>query len=42
MKTIKSISISNEVWEMARKIAKQQDRTISNLIEMLIKKEGAK
>ena len=42
MKIIKSISITKETWELAKKIAKEQDRTISNLIETLIKKEGGK
>lgn len=42
MKKIKSIAISDETWELAKIVAKKQNRSISNLIEYLIKKEAEK
>ena len=36
MKIIRSINIQKELWELLDKIAKEENRTKSNMIEKLI------
>lgn len=37
MKIIRSINIEKSIWELLDKIAKQENRSKSNMIEKLIK-----
>ena len=37
MKIIRSINIDKELWDLLDRIAKQENRTKSNMIEKLIK-----
>lgn len=42
MKVIKSINIYKHIWELAEKLSKLENRSISNLIECLIAEEAKK
>ena len=37
MKIIRSINIEKEVWQLLNKLAKEENRSMSNMIEKLIK-----
>ena len=42
MKIIRSINIYKHIWELAERLSKLENRSISNLIECLIVEEAKK